>query len=235
MSAKNASRNERHMTGDVRSINAGLWDVMYRDGLVIAYPNDVFVRVAHRLFDVRTHPTILDYGFGSGQNTAHLLTRGFQVHGVEVSGAAVRAATDLLSRHGLTAELRVTTDGVLPYADSAFDGAIAWGVLEYNDWHGLGAAVREIDRVLRPGGLFLGAINAPGDFKHEHATPLGDGLFALDAATGGQQGARVLIMDREDLPRCFPGRSLTVGHYEHSFGPTYARHWIVSYAKDGAG
>ena len=222
------------MDVDPRKLNADLWENIYAQGIVQTYPDDVFVRVSHRLFDPRRHPRLLDYGFGSGQHMVHFLKRGFDVRGVEVSPSAAKAAARLFATlDGPSPELKVMTDATIPYPDAFFDGVVAWGVLEYNDWDGLTKAVSEIDRVLRPGGVFLGTIHAPGiapgDDARRNFLALGGGQFALDVATGGQQGARVMVIEPGDLQRCFPGRPLTVGHYEYSFGSLYARRWIVSY------
>ncbi len=214
----------------VRGTNAGIWNGLYGGGLVISYPSDAFVRVAHRLLSPSEHPRALDYGFGSGQNAAHLLKRGFTVSGVEASAEALKSAAALLTERGLKADLKLSADGRLPWPDASFDAVIAWSVLEYNDWKGLAAAVAEIERVLRPGGVFLGAINAPGDFKHKNSRPIGDGVFVLDEKTG-QSGATVIVPERSQLSRCFPGRALTVGEYGHEFGPSHARHWILSYTR----
>ena len=218
------------MSADARAINASIWDGLYDKGLVISYPNDIFVRVAHRLLKPDTHPKVLDYGFGSGQNALHLARKGFQVHGVEVSPKAVENATKMFADQMLTADFKFLASPELPYPDETFDAVLAWGVLEYNDWNGFAQAVSEIERIMREGGIFLAAINAPGDAKQLMGNPLGNGLYSLREESG-QGNAIVLILERDQLQKCFPNQNLTIGFYEHSFDGNQAKHWIVSFRK----
>lgn len=59
----------------------------------------------------------------------------------------------------------------LPFADNSFDWVFCCEVLHHNDGRGMADALREIHRVLRPGGSLL-VINEPlrwpTDLKHDH-------------------------------------------------------------------
>lgn len=213
----------------MRETHVSGWEKLYKEGHSLSYPNDVFVRVTHRLLKPQERPKVLDYGFGSGENMVHLARRGFTVWGCEVSESALQTAKARLDAAGLKAELALLKDGKLPYPDAFFDAVIPWQVLNYNDWDSLGRAVAELDRVLRPGGVFLCAISAPGDYQDTHSEDLGDGLHRLTVPS--QAGMVTVIPTREMLPRAFPGRPLKIGHFGHGWEDVEARHWIVSYEK----
>jgi SAM-dependent methyltransferase len=91
---------------------------------------------------------ILDAGCGTGNNLAHLRRFGRTV-GVDLSADALR----LCRSRGVAAARGNLL--ALPFADASFDAVTSFDVL-YHRWVADDrVAVREIVRVLRPGGLFL--------------------------------------------------------------------------------
>lgn len=209
--------------------NAEKWENLYRQGLQINYPSDVFVSITHHLLAANKHKNILDYGFGTGANMLHLICRGFKVVGVEVSKNALYLTKEKLREAGFETDLKLLDDGIIPYEDGAFDVVIAWAVLYYNDLNSLAKAVSEIDRVLNIGGIFLGTMLAPGDISHVHGRPLGNCLY--ESTLKGREGIVNLIVDKEKLYECFPERNLEIGICDYSFQNRSSRHWIVSYEK----
>lgn len=102
---------------------------------------------------------ILDAGCGSGRNAHYLLREGFNVHGVDENPRAVAAFAELASELGhpiADGQACLAPLDVLPFDDSAFDVVICSAVLHFarDDAHFEGM-VRELFRVLRPGGLFF--------------------------------------------------------------------------------
>jgi SAM-dependent methyltransferase len=91
---------------------------------------------------------LLDAGCGTGGIVTHLATRGRAV-GVDLSAEAVRLAR---ARDVAVARAELMA---LPFADGTFDCVTSFDVL-YHRWvRDDAAAVREMARVLRPGGLLL--------------------------------------------------------------------------------
>lgn len=89
---------------------------------------------------------VLDWGAGWGQ-TALLL----RAHGLDVVAYDVEDKSGLLA--GTDIPYVVEPGPGLPFGDGAFDGALNCGVLEHVDDEG--AALAELRRVLRPGGLLF--------------------------------------------------------------------------------
>lgn len=214
---------------DVREKHVSVWEKLYAAGHKLTYPNDVFVTITHRLISPKDRPRALDYGFGSGENLLHLAKRGFQMSGIEVSESALKTTAGRLAEAGLQADLRIADGEKLPFPDASFDVVIPWQVLNYNTWKSLARVVKELDRVLKPGGIFLGAINAPGDYQQTHAKPLGDSLYELTASS--QAGLLTLVPERERLPEAFPFPGLKVGTFGYSWDGVDVRYWVVSYEK----
>ena len=99
----------------------------------------------------------------------HLINKGYELSGVEVSDSAKSNLTARLEKLRSKADLRSISEGKIPFEDGKFDVVIAWLVLYYNDWNGFHKAMDEINRVLKPGGVFLGTMCAVGDYSHSHS------------------------------------------------------------------
>ena len=100
----------------------------------------------------------LEFGCNVGASSVVLARLGAQVTGVDVSEPHVRLAEANIALHGLERRARaqhVPDTSALPFADGAFDMALANSVLEYVDPAQLAGVVGELHRVLRPGATLL--------------------------------------------------------------------------------
>jgi tellurite methyltransferase len=102
--------------------------------------------------------TLLDAGCGGGRNLIYFLRTGFSVSGVDQSAEAIdqiRALAKSLSNLPLE-NFRHETVDKMSFADNTFDVVVSSAVLHFakdeNHWLGM---VREMWRVLKPGGLFF--------------------------------------------------------------------------------
>ena len=110
-----------------------------------------FAEVLRReLPEARRRPVVLDLGCGGGLVAEALAQRGCAVLGVDASLPSLRTAR----RHARAGGARVayvSGDAArLPLGDGAVDAVVAADVLEHVD--DLAAVLREVARVLRPGG-----------------------------------------------------------------------------------
>lgn len=214
-----------------RENNIKVWEKIYNQASeVMQYPDDILVRISHRLLNPQTHPLLLDYGFGSGSNMIHFINKGYQVAGVEVSESAIQNVYRRLNENQRQTELKLIQDnGLIPFENETFDVVLAWQVLYYNDWEHFNIALEEINRVLKPGGIFIGTMGAPGDFSHTHSVHLGDKVYRSNVP--GQEGEIILILDEVDLHKYFVGKKVVIGQFGYQFGERHGRHWIIQYEK----
>ncbi len=109
----------------------------------------------------RPAPRLLDAGCGTGSSLVHLGTRSRPV-GVDLSKEAVefcRSRGVAVTRASLLA---------LPFGDASFDEITSFDVL-YHEWvTDDRAAIRELSRVLRPGGLLLVRVPALKALRGAH-------------------------------------------------------------------
>jgi SAM-dependent methyltransferase len=98
--------------------------------------------------------SLLEVGVGSGRLLARLAERGWEVAGIDAAPRMV----DLAREQVPSARLEVARAEKLPFEHASFDVVVVVGVLEYRD---LEASLRELARVLRPGGrAVLGVLNS---------------------------------------------------------------------------
>jgi len=102
---------------------------------------------------------VLDAGCGNGRNLSYFFRTGFEVCAVDESPEAITQTKQLAAElaPGLPADnFRVEPVEALSFADADFDLVISSAVLHFarNEEHWL-SMVREMWRVLRPGGLFF--------------------------------------------------------------------------------
>ncbi len=92
---------------------------------------------------------VLDLGCGRGESSAHILRLGATPVALDYAAAAV----SLTHRHLGGRSLVVRADAAhLPFRSNSFDRVLMGDVIEHLPWaHGV-AALREVDRVLVPGG-----------------------------------------------------------------------------------
>ena len=103
-----------------------------------------------------TNGSFLDVGCGGGLLTNALAARGYKLRGVDPSTNSLVAARQQAAEELPTAQRPEFLEGTcyaLPAADGALDGVVMSDVLEH--FHDLRAAVGEVYRVLRPGGVFV--------------------------------------------------------------------------------
>ncbi|MFZ2359101.1 MAG: class I SAM-dependent methyltransferase [Anaerolineae bacterium] len=122
---------------------------------------------------------VLELGCGLGHDTRWLVQAGGQVTALDGSAVALARLGAALPgpeyvHHHLPAPL--------PFPAASFDAVAAGLSLHYFAWDDTLAVMHEVHRVLRPGGLFVLAVNASGDaeFGYGRGAEVEPGLFAFD-------------------------------------------------------
>ncbi len=127
---------------------------------------------------------LLDLSCGYGRNLGLFRDLGFDIYATEVSEDIVRE----LSRRYPDIEFRVGWAHKLPFEDGFFDGVVACNSCYYlPDRLTFGDNIREIHRVIRKGGWFVGSILASDHSIFKGAVLQSDGSFVI---TQDLQGLR---------------------------------------------
>ena len=94
---------------------------------------------------------LLEVGCGMGTDLLQFARGGAKVTGVDLTPRSIDISRHHLSLYGQSGEFAISDCERLPFADESFDVAYSNGVLHHTP--DTAGAVREIHRVLRPGGL----------------------------------------------------------------------------------
>jgi ubiquinone/menaquinone biosynthesis C-methylase UbiE len=96
---------------------------------------------------------VLDAGCGRGEVLLACARRGASVAAADFSGAALEITGELLS--GYETDLREACLTALPWPDGTFDAVLSGDVIEHLYPNEAGSMLRELRRVLRPGGRLV--------------------------------------------------------------------------------
>ncbi len=103
----------------------------------------------------RHEVAILEVGCGTGNNLWFCAREGFAVSGIDGSATAINWARHRFAEDGLAGDLQVGDFTELPFADAAFDLCIDRAALSFVPRPAMAQAMKEVSRVLRPGGKLL--------------------------------------------------------------------------------
>jgi 2-polyprenyl-3-methyl-5-hydroxy-6-metoxy-1,4-benzoquinol methylase len=105
-----------------------------------------------RLFDYPSYrgKRVLEIGCGMGCMAMNWAQQGAQVTAVDLNPVAVQQTGRRFELFGLNGEIREVDGERLPFPEGTFDYVYSWGVLHHTP--GTRDAIREIHRVLKPGG-----------------------------------------------------------------------------------
>jgi ubiquinone/menaquinone biosynthesis C-methylase UbiE len=154
------------MESDLKLEVARFWDAsscgeVYATGSSLAASYETQSRTRYLLepylrefahFEDATGRDVLEIGVGMGADHVEFArARPRSLHGVDLTPRAIEHTRQRLELLGLASNLEVADAEQLPFPDASFDYVYSWGVLHHSP--DTPRAVREVWRVLRPGGV----------------------------------------------------------------------------------
>src|SRR5262245_45517619 len=97
---------------------------------------------------------VLEVGVGAGTDHLQWARAGCECFGVDLTDAAIAVTRKRLQTYGLDLRLQRVDAESLPFDDGTFDIVYSWGVIHHSERPE--QIAREIHRVLKPGGSFIG-------------------------------------------------------------------------------
>ena len=161
-------------------------------------PVEALVRtVSYHLRDACTRDQyrdlhFLEMGCGAGPNLVWLAQKGIRVSGIDIAANALRLARTNLERAGCGDRIGELVEGSVdrtPFPDRAFDGILEACVFQHLDRPTRVNAFKEVARLLRPGGVFVGYMLDAGHttFQRKQFEQLPDDPGSLYLADGSSR------------------------------------------------
>ena len=201
------------------------WDEVWKtgDGLAAWSTVDPWVAATVDLLRERGARRVLDLACGTGRHALHLARAGFDCRAVDASETAIGVARRAADEERLDIDLLVGSMTDLPYADGEFDYVLAYNAIYHGDPDVVRATVRQIHRVLRPGGLYQVTMLSRRNAEFGRGVRIADGTYVQPEATDDKvhphfycDAAGLLAMHR-------PAELLAADDREHSASGSF--HW----------
>lgn len=189
------------------------WDEVYRDRLMTIWePHDIIVQFIARFLKKRQRydkyvirqdaQRILDLGCGNGGQSIYLAQMGYEVYGIDVSDEAIKLARDYASREQLDVTFLTQGCEQLSFEPDFFDAVICHGVLDHVPMETAIDSVQEIQRVLRPGGLFLVSLASVRSSLFGEGLSAGQNTYVLEH--GPEEGQIQHYFNEEEIRTLLP-------------------------------
>ena len=145
-------------------LRRGLFELLYKNRLLYWFASTIPFAGQWRVWQrlalprLRGHD-VLEIGCGIGDLLVDMTQAGYRCQAVERSPQMVAATRAKLAQHGLSEQVNLLQGSVqaLPFGDASFDSVVSTFPTEYIADQ---AAIREIARVLRPGGRLVVVVGA---------------------------------------------------------------------------
>ena len=204
------------------------WSISY-DERCISYATDVFNAVAGE--DGQPYPTAMELGSGTGFFLLNLMQGGVAKKGsvTDLSPGMVQVALRNAEKLGLDVDGRVADAERIPYEDATFDLVVGHAVLHHIP--DVELALREVLRVLKPGGRFVFA-GEPTRIGDRYARRLGSltwkavtTITKVPALQGWRRPVPAVDGRPVAAPTPWPRRTPRPGPPSRRSGPTPVPPW----------
>jgi SAM-dependent methyltransferase len=151
----------------------------FADWITMTEPYAFTVLAAHDWASRR----VLEVGCGQGVVLNHLARQHADAFGVDLSFASIARARAGAIELGHRVRVSLSDAERLPFPNDSFDAVVSFGVLHHTP--DTATAVREVRRVLRPGGLAIVMLYRTGNPKWWATRAIRAASAAVDRVTGG--------------------------------------------------
>jgi SAM-dependent methyltransferase len=182
------------MTQDMKKLWEDSFDEQIARGAYNTAPVEALIRsVAYWLRDQPKRPMhFLEMGCGAGPTLVWLAQKGITVSGIDIATNALDLARQNLSRQGYGDRIGQLVEGSVvktPFPDASFDGIIESCVFQHIPKAERIQTFREVARILKPGGIFVGHMlaDAHTTFQKMKDKQLADDPGSLHLADGSSK------------------------------------------------
>lgn len=173
---------------------------------------------------VKPREKALNIGVGAGGLEAILLAKGVDVSCLDPSEASIAA---LRQRLPLGERARIGVSQSMPFEEKEFDVVIMSEVLEHLTDEVLFSSLKEVRRVLRPGGRFIGTVPADEDLRE-------NAVICPHCGDMFHRWGHVRVFSRESMSKTLGDQGFRVRRCEVRAFPDWGRKSVLGFAKSAA-
>ncbi|MEK7096202.1 MAG: methyltransferase domain-containing protein [Patescibacteria group bacterium] len=153
-----------------------MWNRKHKEGEHTSFQDDPssLALLAEPKFS--EHSTILELGCGVGRDAAFFAQNGHKVNATDLSEVVIKQNQQRLVNLGIEFST-LDMQKPLPYPDSSFDTVYANLSIHYFEHKTTQEIIDEINRVLKPGGLFVFTCKSINDFHHGNGEEVEESVF----------------------------------------------------------
>lgn len=179
------------------------WDKIFKQyGKVFTKPQTDIPKII-KLFKKRGVKRVLDLGCGSGRHIVYLAKHSFEVYGIDISEHGIKIAKEWLKKEKVKANLKIgSIYKKLPYKDNFFDAIISIQVIHHARIKIIRKVIKEIKRILKPGGLIFVTVRKKGQKKGRAKYKIIESRIYIPIE-GGEKGLIHYLFNKELLKKEF--------------------------------
>ena len=214
-----------------------IWETVFQTQDWGKYPGESLIQFVARNYYKKTRKDvrILEIGCGPGANIWFLAREGFNVSGIDGSATAIAQAKKRLESEQLSADLNVGDIINLPFEDGVYDGVIDNECLYCMTTKSTNLILKEILRVLKPGGLFYSRTFSTDMTVGKDPQKISN--YEYSSVQDGPQAGRgfLRLIDRNEIERLY-GSHFTILSVEEMFhtrdnGMIKISEWVITCQK----
>jgi len=217
------------------------WDELYgQPNFAPKYPLETVIRWTFKSFprSNAASTNLLDIGCGMGRHAIFFAREGYRTFATDISPIAIAALNEETSSTGLAIDAKVADCSAAPFDSGSMHGALSYAVLYYCPESSVDPSIREIRRVLAPGGKALLMVKATGDSRCQLGQKLSQFTYrvqpAPDNSWQSENGLDLLFFDRSDLETLFKSfSSMAIDRVTATYnnGALVNDDWIIQVTK----
>ena len=175
---------------------------------------------------------VLDLGCGDGRNMGLLSNLKMNIYGTEITETICESVMRRMDSFGIKADIRVGRNNSLPYPNSTFDYIIASASVYYVDAGTLfDDNIKEIRRVLKPGGFIIFSMVHPDSYILKDAIEMEDNHYEITRDPLGLRNGYTfkVFLDRGHIVKYFSKYfiDISIGCTEDDYYGLKQNLWLV--------
>jgi len=207
------------------------WDAIFQQSDWGKYPPEELVRFISQQYGKRVPRgtvKMLEVGSGTGANLWYLAREGFDVTGIDGSSIGVDKSLKRLKAERLRAKVEVGDVVAMPFEDGSFDCVVDNVCICTNSYKDSQKILKEIHRVLAPGGkLFSKTLmtGTSGDGNGEKLKGEDNTYVEIYEGVSEKRKGLIRFMDEKEIPDLY--RDFTIESIDYSIRSTSNRKHVL--------